>query len=243
MTIAVLITRPERSGLALADQLRTRWGCGVEMVLSPIMRIEDTGATPELQQAKTLIFTSQHGVAAFVRQSDRRDLPCYAVGPATAEIARSEGFNVIATAGDAESLLAEVMAARPPSPCLHIRGDHAAGEVAQRLTAAGVLTTEAVLYRQTAQPLSNQAQECLRRETPVILPLYSPRSAELLFSELRATAPLYVAALSTNVAAQVPKGSVNSLSVAKRPEAEAMLEAMDGLLSEAKQLEGAKRAQ
>jgi len=243
MTTTVLITRPDPNGFLLADELRNRWGCGVRLVVSPVLQIDVVGALPDLREVSRLIFTSKHGVAAFVSLSARRDLACYAVGPATAQAARDAGFTVAKADGDVEALFDRIMADGPSGHYLHIRGEHSAGDLASRLTAAGRPASESVVYRQAAQPLNEEAQTCLGRECPVILPLFSPRSAQLVFSQINPVAPVLVAALSNNVALSVPIDLVNSLHIATRPDAEAMFVVMDTLLAQAKLLEGAKRAQ
>ncbi|WP_157708860.1 uroporphyrinogen-III synthase [Roseovarius faecimaris] len=243
MSVTVLITRPEPAAIELADTLRGRWGCGVNIVISPVMQIEWAEALPDLSGVGTLIFTSRNGVAGFARLSERRDLPCYAVGSATAEAARALGLVTMDAEGDADALVDRIRRDAPTAPCLHLRGEHAAGDVAQRLTETGIETREAVLYRQKARALSEEARACLGRDTPVILPLYSPRSAALCFDRMDAEAPLVVAAISANAAKPVPDGSVIGIIVAQTPDAEAMLTALDAAYEMAIRVEGAKGAQ
>jgi uroporphyrinogen-III synthase len=243
MSIAVLITRPEPSALHLADTLRARWGCGVRIVISPVLEIASTGATLDLSEVKTLIFTSQHGVAAYLDAADRRDLPCYAVGAATAKAAQEAGLTTVHADGDVEALLTLLLNAPATPPCLHIRGAHVTGNLAQRLTDQGLQTSEAVLYDQVERPLNDEALGCISRVTPTILPLYSPRSAEILFSQIQPSRRLFVAAMSANVAANVPIDDVNSVLVPDQPTSDGMLQVLDDLLEQAKRVEGAKRAQ
>lgn len=243
MPVSVLITRPEPAGARFADQLRARWGCDVPIVLSPLMRIVGLDTTPGLEGIATLIFTSRAGVDAFARLDAERDIPCYTVGEATGQAARAAGLTVIATAPNTEALEQRMIADRTPGPCLHLRGDHVAGNIAAHLTSVGIETREQVIYRQDAVPLTKEAQALLRRENPVILPLFSPRSAGLFFQEQKACAPLLVATLSAKVAGKVPKADVAMLEVARHPDGDSMLEALDALRKHANRLEGANRAQ
>ena len=243
MTLTVLITRPEPSALHLADILRAKWGCAVKIVISPVLEIVATGATLDLSHVETLIFTSQHGVVAYLDASDRRDLPCYAVGAATAKAAQEAGLSTVHADGDAEALIGLLLSAPAKPPCLHIRGAHVTGDLAQRLTDQGLQTHEIVLYDQAERPLNEAALDSLKSGSSVILPLYSPRSAEILFSQIQPKAPLFVAAMSDNVAAKVPAGVVNSVLVPDHPNSEGMLKVLDDLMEEAKRVEGANRAQ
>ena len=238
MPPTILITRPERSAVEFADQLRARLGCGVPIVLSPLMRIEPVGQLPDLRCVKTLIFTSRHGVEAFANLTDRRDFGCYAVGDATAEAVRKIGMDARAGTGFGKDLARQIKNGQVETPCLHIRGQHAAVDIAKELNKAGIETDEAVLYRQIAQPLGPMAIRLLDGEDPVILPLFSPRSARLFFDQCKAGAPVMIAAISDNVARAVPERRAKTLQVAARPDANAMLDAVQDLYARAKPLEG-----
>ncbi len=239
----ILITRPEPAAQRFADQLRAELGCGVPVVLSPLMRIEPSGALPALEGIATLIFTSRNGVAAFARESPRRDIPCYTVGDATAALARAEGLRATPGGGDADRLVARMLADGVKGPCLHIRGEHGVGDIAARLTVAGVHTTEAMLYRQVAQPLTAAAVELLQREAPVIIPLFSPRTARLMFEGLEGNAPVFIAAISKAVAEAVAEMKYQGLVQSKTPDMAGMMEAIKAARVLANALEGDTPAQ
>ncbi|WP_288938800.1 uroporphyrinogen-III synthase [uncultured Roseovarius sp.] len=242
MVPTILITRPDPSGAAFADQVRRRFGDTVQIVLSPVLKIERCGSLPDLSRFRTLIFTSRHGVEAFAALSDRRDLPAYAVGDATARSARDAGMSVVACGGDAPSLVARILADEVQGPCLHIHGEHAAGNISGDLTLAGIETHEAILYRQAAVDLNDMAKAALQRGTPVIVPLFSPRSARLFCQGLKARAPLWAVAISENARAEIPAGLVRDVVIAGHPSAPAMLDAMQGPIDAAKRLEGGNAA-
>jgi uroporphyrinogen-III synthase len=90
-----------------------------------------------------------------------------------------------------------------PQALIHLRGREARGDLAQRLSAAGVFTQERVVYAQDAQRLSDEAVSVLSGKAPVLVPLFSPRSAEILgtaWQGLATHAPLVVVAISQAVA-------------------------------------------
>ena len=239
----VLITRPEAAAQSLADQIRNRWGVETPVVISPLMEIIHDDTAFERLDAKTLIFTSRHGVEAFARLSRRRDLPCYVVGKTTADVATELGFLVEKTVDDAEALVASFRQHDRADPILHLRGEYVAGDIVTRLVSEGFSAREHVIYRQQETPLSNEAISLLDQGHPVLLPLYSPRSALLFFKQCSPKAPLFVAAISENTAAGIPTKLVKMMIVAESPDANAMFQAMDQLRQNAIRLEGAKRAQ
>jgi len=248
MTVTILITRPEPEATRFAAQLRADHGVGVEVLCAPLMRIRWTGALPRLGGDETLIFTSRHGVAGFCRLTDRRDLPCYGVGEATAQAARAAGMAAIACDGDARALVQRIAHDGATGPFLHPRGAHVATDIAGALRAAGHDARDTVVYDQQAQPLDDAARAALAGTDPVILPLMSPRSADLFFAQIFAqsgapTAPLLIAAISPGTARSVPEGAARVLRVAASPDAEEIRKLLQDLVKSAKRLEGGKRAQ
>lgn len=246
MEPTVLITRPENTAVKLADQLRAKWGCSVPVVISPLTEIVYSSAPIDLKNVSHLMFTSAHGVSAFALVSQRRDLPCFAVGPATAARADELGFDVKDAGGDARALTDTVIACSPEGVCLHLRGEHVAGDVAGLLRRAGLKAREQVVYDQVSRPLSAEVKNLFRREIDLILPLYSPRSAGLCIDAVHALTPvcarLWVAAISPTVAKQVPQDWATGIEVVSQPNGEAMLRALDALRQKAIRLEAANRA-
>ncbi len=242
MAPILLITRPEPSGAAFADRLRTGVAGGLEVIQSPIMRIERCGALPDMEGIKTLIFTSRHGVEAYAALGGPVDIPAYAVGEATAVAARGAGLSVTVCDGDAASVLSRVLADDAAAPALHPHGEHMARDIAKDLTEAGIETHDVVLYRQVPVHLTDRAKAVLAGDRPVVVPLFSPRSARLFFDGAHVEAPLLVAAISEAAARAVPEGSVRALEIASRPDQEAMVEVTKGLLDAAKRLEGDRPA-
>lgn len=222
----ILITRPPPGDTQFARALRQRFGDGLRLVLSPILRIEPMGAVPDLTGVACLLFTSQHGVTRFAELSARRDLPGYAVGEATAQVARAHGLQAVACDGDAASMMARIRADGARGPFLHLRGVHAASDLAAELRAIGLCATSAVLYGQKAQPLSAEALALLDGAEPVVVPLFSPRSAEVLFEGCTPRRPVTVVAISQAVANRVPAEHCGRTFVARRPDSAAMLDAM-----------------
>ncbi len=238
MACSILITRPEPAAGDFAAQLRARLGSGVRIVTSPIMRIERlTDALPDLSGAGTLVLTSVHAAAALGELPAACRPVCYCVGAATAAAARAAGFAAVDGGGDAGSLLARLLADRPPGPVRYLRGEHVAADLVADLSAAGYETAETVVYRQRPHPLSAEAETLLSGGAPVIVPLFSPRSAALFFQAAPPGAPLYLAAISNHAAGRVPPGRAARLIVAAAPTAGAMLAAIQTLASAVKRVE------
>ncbi len=243
MPPTILITRPEPGAGHFIAALKGVPGGDLPVIVSPVLAIEPQGALPDLDGVRWLIFTSQHGVFRYAELTARRDIPAYAVGDATARAAEAEGMRAISCAGDARDLLARIRGDGARGPMLHLRGAHAAADVAGALRGAGIEAAEAVIYAQRTLPLSEAARACLAGTAPVIAPVFSPRSAAQLLKDGAPRAPLVIVAISPAAADRVPQGAAASVIVADRPDAAGMLRAWPRALAEAYRLEGTNGAQ
>lgn len=234
MTATILLTRPRAASERLREKLRSR---GVKICVSPLIEPEFATRAPDLRGSRGVIFTARTAVDAFARLCPDDAPRAYAVGDATAEAARAAGMRVVSAGGDADALVRRILADGEKGPLMHLRGEHSRGAVAGRLTEAGCPTREAVLYRQVEQPFTPGARALIDGGAPVIVPLFSPRTAGIFSRRCRGRAPLLVAAMSPAVAEAV-RVECRRVVVAKEPTQAAMLAAIDGLLDAAHDLEG-----
>lgn len=236
---AVLLTRPAPQAARFATLLRDRLGEGVRIVSSPLLEPEFLApVVPE--GADALIFTSETGVEGYRRIADAPALAglhrAWCVGDRTARAATAAGLAARSANGDAEALFTAILAAEERGPLLHLCGQETRGDLAARLTAAGVPTRAATVYRQRPVPLTEAAVSLLRGDAPVIVPLFSPRSATFFAAAAgtgRWHAPLRVAALSPAVAAGLETLIPQAVMVARHPDAAAMADAVVALFAAA----------
>jgi uroporphyrinogen-III synthase len=230
----VLLTRPAAQSARFAAMLEAAFPGQLRCISSPLMAAEWVPNTVPRRDWTALLLTSETGAEAALmrREADRLPDLAFCVGKRTAEVAAA-GFTTKVADGDATALLSLVQGAGLGGPMLHLRGHDARGDLAARLTAAGIEAAEVVVYDQRARPLGAEAQTALQGEAPVIVPLFSPRTGQLFVAEAQrigVLAPLHLAALSPAVAealAPLPKAS---LTVADRPDAPAMIAAIRLLL-------------
>ena len=192
----LLLTRPRAQAERFADECRAAFG-DVPVVISPILTIRYLEA-PSLAGLAGVLLSSEHGARALGNGGGLRS---WCVGDRTAEVARECGFDAVSAGGSAEDLVAMVASAAPEGRLLHAHGAHTRGDVAGRLRAAGLSVETAEVYEQEPAALSVAAREALKAGE-VVLPMFSPRSAELLARTVAGSgAVLRPVALSPAVAA------------------------------------------
>ncbi len=211
----LLLTRPAPASHRFASESAH---LGLETLISPILEIVAVAHDrSRLDAAEGLVITSENAVP-FVAPG--RGRPAICVGPRSAAVAQAAGFEAIAGPGDAARLMP--MLEGLGAGWLHPHGTH----VAKVLPVEGV-----AVYDQRALPLTPEARHALSGDRPVILPLFSPRSARLLAAEAGdASAPLWLVAISPAAAsawaevAQAKAGAIPArLEVAATPDAPGIL--------------------
>ncbi len=216
----ILITRPEPKGAAFANALRSRWDGEIDVILSPLLQIVPLCTT--LPDADAFIFTSTNGVDQAIRLGAEPGKTAYCVGEVTGDAASKVGFRVMTGTGDAASMIDMLIRNPPHGSLAHIRGQYARGDIATSLCKAGIACLDVVAYDQASVPLSGQAKTVLNGETPVMVPLFSPRTAALFSDEGPYHAPLYVISISD---AAIPDIPMMANHVADRKTGDAMCDA------------------
>lgn len=241
--LTLLMTRPQGAAERFVAGLPPDLRALLTPVYSPLVGIVPAASTVEFGDARGLIFTSSNGVRITAGLSDRRDLPCYCVGNATAVAAKHAGWQAICAGTTAEGLISTLHRIRPDGPLLHMRGTHSRGNVAARLTALGTFTNEQVIYEQPLLPLNSEAVDLVAGLDPVIVPLFSPRTARHFARLVNGQAPLHLAALSEAVAKPLKALKYINLSISPSPEASAMAQLVGQLANNVGRVEGTKPAQ
>jgi uroporphyrinogen-III synthase len=128
----VLVTRPEPGASATARRLRAM---GFAPYVAPLLAITPIPARlPPADRLGAIVIASQHAVAPL--PPSHHALPLFAVGEATAEMARLHGFSQVSSAdGDAVALAALVAREMVPGglPLLLVAGRGQGHDLSRRL--------------------------------------------------------------------------------------------------------------
>ena len=229
------MTRPEPDATAFAAQCRE---AGIDPVLAPLFDIALRADTVDCSNVRGVAFTSANGVRAFAALSERRDLPAFVVGDASARAAADAGFvSVTSASGDVTSLAEKIAAAgnEPTGDILHVAGTHLAGDLAALLSSHGIAARRTVIYEaKAATSVPGAMADFLNDPADGWVSLFSPRTAEIFF-RLTEKAGLVghlpskrAACLSNAVAAIVDGRGFRAVSVSAVRNGESIIELMRG---------------
>ena len=218
----LILTRPEADARAFAARVRDLRQAQARVVISPAFAIRPEPA-PLPDGIAGLVLTSRHGVAEAARRG-LAGLPAWCVGDATADAARAAGLDARSASGDAEALVDLLLAERPAGLLVHLAGAHHRGEIAERLTDAGLNARRITAYRQEPLGPSDALRQVAEGTAPAVAAIFSPRSV-LPLAALSWTGPLHGIAMSAAVAEALQTVPCDTLVTVPRPEAFAMAEA------------------
>ena len=218
LTTKLWITRtaPDASRSAQAWK-----AAGFDPLIAPLIEISAVENSESIPDKAELIFTSANGVRhCGVRGDDRR---VYAVGEATAETARLQGFSNVVFGDKDWKRLSEIIE-KTENSILHISGSIVRGRLVETLRERGFNASRRVVYR--TSPVKKWPIDV---ETVQAVALYSPLAAEALMSlPMRDLSSLTAYCLSPNVAAPLSSLDVRIASQPNEMSLIACSQAQDG---------------
>ena len=225
--VILLLTRPlggnERFCLNIKHLL---YSC--EILDNPIQKIDFLPSLSKVNKNSVLIFTSANGLRA-AKKHNLINKKCFVVGAYTKKIAVSFGYDVLGFSKDQENLLKLIKSKKPTESMVHIRGKHTVGNLCDALKRNQFSCLDIIGYNQEPLKIKKQNLQKIHSGRPVILPIFSSRSAELLQSNLDLTG-FNVIAISEAVAKIFTGVELGELVISKKPDLNSMQEATLAIL-------------
>lgn len=228
----ILLTRPAPQSQRFAGQIAAQIGA-VDVVIAPLFQPRFLAIPQPDPAPSAVIFTSETGVDGAVAAGHTgQGRTAFCVGSRTAQAAKEAGYVAHDAQGDWRDLAALIQAHCPRGPLAFFCAVEAQAHLQSALDSAGYQVQRLEAYAQVPQDFAEDAQAILAQDAPVILPVFSPRSASVLSAHVQqAAAPLWLAAISAASAAAFTAQTHGQI-VADRPNAAAMLLAITKLLQE-----------
>ncbi|MGE5478583.1 MAG: uroporphyrinogen-III synthase [Bacteroidales bacterium] len=229
-----LVTRPREDSEGVSRELRAR---GLSVAVEPLLDIHYLDVPVDADGVQGILATSANGVRALARVLPDRSLPVWAVGDASARMARELGYAQVESAGGDVTTLAALVKDRcdpVKGAFLHAAGSVTAGDLAGQLGAAGFDVRRVVLYEaRPAQAVSAELAAALAAGGLNLALFFSPRTAATFATLVRAagladaTATLTAYALSPAVARELAALPWAAVRVAAAPTQAALLAALE----------------
>jgi uroporphyrinogen-III synthase len=207
-----LLTRPQAQARHLADELIAQGVQPNQIIIDPILKIAPIEAHCDISAGTGLIITSANALAYLPAALRGSQLPCYCVGYATSQTARALGLKAYHLADTAKALCEALTTSSHKGPLLHLRGTHTTLDMAKH-------------FRSTSL-----RDEKLRQSSPVILPIFSARSARLLGKLALDWHRHWAVALSPAIAALCREAGFGQITTAAHPNRQAMMAVITPLM-------------
>lgn len=217
----IILTRPIDGSHEFATLLRSALP-DIHIAIHPLQNITCANRPDvDLDRYDGYLFTSRNGVIAGSGWTipPRR---CFVVGTKTAEAARAAGHTVVGIWQTVHDMIAALPDHAVQGKYAYLHGRHISLDISIAALEIGIDVTPFIAYEQNATPLSPAALDDLSRENPLILPLFSTRSAELLLQSITPRPNWHIVAISQKVAALFNKQEVKMIDVARWPDGPSM---------------------
>ncbi|MBD3665194.1 uroporphyrinogen-III synthase [Sulfitobacter aestuariivivens] len=225
--LTLLMTRPRPSADRFVARLHSDVMQGVDVIHAPLIKIVSLGTEAQIQADQGAIFTSSHGVRL---GPDGAGRPAFCVGTGTAKRADEKGWDVRLAAQNADGLVDRLSESRPTLSLVHLAGRHRRGDIAERLSAIGTDVDVITLYDQEMLPLSADAVSALKGRSPVIVPLFSPRTAAHFNNQIDSAKAARVLAMSKAIADMLNAATYGTVDIAMAPTADEMVKGVENLV-------------
>jgi uroporphyrinogen-III synthase len=221
----ILLTRPAALNAEFARLIQDA-GIVADIVSSPVTEIAPLAIDTDVSQYDGAIFTSRNGVE---NAPVGRGI-AWCVGEKTAQDARAKGWQARSAGGDANALFQRICAdfAEMPDPpkLVHYCGEDTRGRLAERLSDVGISTDGIVVYRQMSVKLSAEVIQAILDSNNVILPVFSPASAQRLVRQIPQGVELTFVAISQATAEVLPPQITKRIAIATSPNAQSLITAL-----------------
>ncbi|MHB8286997.1 MAG: uroporphyrinogen-III synthase [Caulobacteraceae bacterium] len=212
MTLRVWVTRAQPGADETARRVRA---LGHHPVTAPVLEVRVLSPVIDLDGVDVLAFTSGNGVRAFAAASPRRDLPVFAVGDATAAVARTFGFGAVHSASGDVAALTRCIAKRrdvADAAVLHPCAVEPAGDLVGNLQRAGLTARAVAVYETVGR---ETLPETLGGDLPDAVLLQSPKAARMIARLLGGLDPAQIGRLTAIGLSPACLAPLQSLALAR----------------------------
>ena len=183
----ILITRPLHQSRRFKKSLVEQFGENLEICISPILEIKSFRVKINLSFFDGIIFTSENGVKAFTNLNKKTDKKIYCVGAYTSEIARKSGLIVAHTEKDVGDLKTWLIENDSERKLLYLCGQNISNNLEVAFEGSKTTVVSQIIYDQLSRKLSPSAIQFLSGVIPVLIPIFSERSYEILSQQFKST--------------------------------------------------------
>jgi len=216
------MTRPPDAARRFVELLPKSLTTELKVIYSPLISVKPMDDSVSLDSSDTVIFTSSNGVSATGGVVDCEDIVAFCLGQRTTQIASDAGWKAQMCGKTADDLVEYLLQNRPSETLVHLRGRHSRGNIAERLSEAGLTCREQIVYDQRLLPLTVEAEAALAASKDVIVPLFSPRTARQFADLCPVGSKNHLIAMSDAVENPLKSLKYKDLQVCSEPEAQSM---------------------
>ena len=221
----ILITRPLQQSRRFAKALDKQFGESLEICISPVLEIKFFRVEINLKPFDGLIFTSESSVKAFAHLNKKTDKKVYCVGAYTSEVARKSGLSVSHTEKDVGDLKTWLVENESEKTLLYLCGKHISNNLEMAFEESKITIVSQIIYDQIPRKLLPGAIQFLSDVRPVLVPIFSERSYEILSRQFKSSmkSSRMAICLSSAIANKIRDDDFEKVLISPRPDLQSLI--------------------
>ncbi|GLO72245.1 uroporphyrinogen III methyltransferase [Phaeobacter inhibens] len=243
--VGLLMTRPRVVAERFVEDLPSSTRATLQVIYAPLIRTTPLNPPSDPSErglfSGDAIFSSANGVRYSTAPVAGQN--AYCVGQRTTQAAAAKGWRAICCGLDADALVQTLTDVPPAAPLTHLRGVHSRGDIVERLRLVGINCREHVIYDQILLPYDSEVRIAMDAQASLIVPLFSPRTAQQFVKLAPYCAELHLIAFSKAVADPLKGLKCKDLQICKSPTATAMRTLVRDAAASLARVEGGPSAQ
>ncbi len=197
-----------------------------DIKIEPVLKVVPYSKWIAPSSDKTLIFSSSNAVRCAAENLEPTYYRAFCIGQYTTQCAQSFGFDASYAGQSVQDFL--IHFAPKEKSFVHLRGEHTTTDLRVHLQGIGCEAESIIVYDQVELKWPNKTVEYLVGGTPVVLPLFSSRSAEIVCNQGMNWGKHIAIAISPVVAKVCDEAGFGKTVIAEVPNAEEMLKLTAG---------------
>ena len=226
----LVLTRPYSQSLSFSEALISSGVDSGDIIIDPILRIEPITPIKKLNNFKSIILTSSNALKYLPAYLDESRLPAFCAGNSTTEAAISHGFLAKCLGETVTDLCNALLQSPPPGPTAYLCGDHITLNLEEFFRGSKLRVENIICYRQISGRLCITTIKLLNEKKGIIVPVFSHRSACILFEQKLNWKNHFAVSISKKTAEICKKAGFGNTIVAAHPSAQSMLAAITSLI-------------
>lgn len=222
----ILITRSSEQSRRFSERLVKEFNNKLDISISPILEIKPLHPNIEFDTFDGIIFTSENAIKVFKKIDISSDKQIFCVGRQTEKLAEKIGLKVSHTEKDTVDLIKLLLKIKIKTRLLYLCGKNISVDLSSVFSSNDFVTIcSKAIYDQIPLKLTPNAINILSQKKPILVPIFSERSGQILSKQFtkKMTSPRIALCFSKQIANSLVNYEYDKVLISPYPDIENLI--------------------